>query len=109
MPHPLIGVHAIFGELGIFAFVWAFVELFDPTTQRLKRAKTASLVGTVFFMLSWIIGGYYYVSFYGPIIKPLILEGPQPWAHTVVMEAKEHIFLFLPFLAISDYFLIITL
>ena len=30
----------------------------------------------------------------------MIKAGPYPWAHTVFMEAKEHIFLFLPFLAV---------
>ncbi|GAF92536.1 unnamed protein product, partial [marine sediment metagenome] len=39
-------------------------------------------------------------------IKPLIKEGPWPWAHAIFMEAKEHIFLFLPFLALLFLFLV---
>ena len=108
MPHPLIGLHAILGEIGIFAFLWVFVELLNPSELRIKRARVASLVGIIFFILSWIVGGYYYVSFYGPNIKPIIKEGPQPWAHSIVMEVKEHVFLFLPFLAIINYMLLIN-
>ncbi|MEK6839498.1 MAG: hypothetical protein AABX72_01030 [Nanoarchaeota archaeon] len=106
MAHPLIGIHAVLGEIGIFAFGWVFVELLNPTAQRLKRAHIIALLGVIFFILSWITGGIYYVEFYGSIVKPIIKEGPQPWAHTVVMEAKEHIFLFIPFLAIINYLLI---
>lgn len=106
MVHPLVGVHAVLGEIGIFAFMWVFVELLNPTTQRLKRARIVAMLGVTFFLLSWIAGGIYYTEFYGPVVKPIIKEGPQPWAHNVVMEAKEHIFLFLPFLAIVNYLLI---
>jgi len=40
------------------------------------------------------------VEFYGSTVKPFIKEGPYPWAHKVVMETKEHVFLFLPFLGL---------
>jgi hypothetical protein len=29
------------------------------------------------------------------------MAGPHPWAHEVVMEAKEHIFVFLPIIAFN--------
>ncbi|MBS3176911.1 hypothetical protein J4457_06780 [Candidatus Woesearchaeota archaeon] len=100
MVHPLIGIHAALGEIGIFAFLWVFVEILNPTDQRMKRAKIVATLGFIFLLLSWIAGGYYYLNYYGPQVKPIIKEGPAPWAHEVVMEAKEHIFLFLPFLAL---------
>ncbi len=103
MVHPLIGLHATLGELGVFAFLWMFVELLNPDEQRLRRAKIASFFGVIFLVASWLTGGYYYVVHYGEHIKPVIKEGPAPWAHGIVMEAKEHIFLFLPFLAIVIY------
>ena len=108
MVHFLIGVHAALGEIAILAVVWLFIELLNPTPQRLKRAKIASVLGVIFLFASWFIGGFYYVSYYGENIKPVIKEGPQPWAHNVVMEAKEHIFLFLPFLAIANAMLLHT-
>lgn len=107
MVNSLIGVHAVLGELGIASFLWVFVEMLKPTPSRLHRAKIAAFLGVVFFFASWIIGGYYYSNIYGAVVKPIIKEGPQPWAHAVFMEAKEHIFLFLPFIAIFAYTMII--
>lgn len=100
MVHPLIGIHAAIGEFGVFAFLWVLVELINPTKQRVKRAKIAAAIGTAFFLISWLAGGYYYVTFYGPNVKPVIKAGPAPWAHAVIMEVKEHVFLFLPFLSL---------
>ncbi len=105
--NPLIGVHAFLGELGLVCFIWVFVEMLNPTPSRLKRAKIASFLGVVLFFASWIVGGYYYSTDYGSLVKPVIKAGPQPWAHSIITEVKEHVFLFLPFLAILNYTLII--
>jgi hypothetical protein len=102
----LIGLHAFLGETGSFMFLWIFIELLDPTPTRLKRAKWASLSGLTLFIASWIVGGYYYWAQYGPNVKPVIKAGPSPWAHTVVMELKEHVFLFLPVMALMVFYLI---
>ncbi|MBI4738715.1 hypothetical protein HY772_04010 [Candidatus Woesearchaeota archaeon] len=99
MVHPLVGIHAAIGELGVLAFLWVLVELLNPTEPRIKRAKIAAALGTLFFLMSWVTGGYYYVAYYGPNVKPIIKSGPAPWAHGVAMEVKEHVFLFLPFLS----------
>lgn len=103
MTNPLIGVHAILGEIGIIAFVWVFVEMIKPTRARIKRAQFAAFIGAAFFIASWIVGGYYYLNAYGPDVKPLIKAGPQPWAHAIFTESKEHIFLILPFLSLFAY------
>src|SRR3989344_3354306 len=95
----LIGMHATFGEIAAFAFLWTLVELIEPSKKRIDRAKIAASIGVIFIFLSWIVGGYYYVNYYKDV-KPIIKEGPAPWAHGIAMETKEHIFLFLPFLAI---------
>lgn len=100
MVHPLIGIHVLLGEIGVFAFLWLMIELFSPTEQRVNRAKKAAMLGVIFILLSWLVGGYYYVNVYGPDVKPIIKAGPTPWAHAIFMEAKEHIFLFLPFLTL---------
>ncbi|MBI4181623.1 MAG: hypothetical protein HY520_01490 [Candidatus Aenigmarchaeota archaeon] len=96
----LIGIHAALGEFAIFAALWIAVEMLNPTPQRLRRAKIASLLLVVFIFASWLAGGWYYVNVYGAQVKPLIKEGPQPWAHGIFTETKEHVFLFLPFLGI---------
>lgn len=95
----LIGTHAFLGEAGALAFLWVTIELLANTENGMRRTRIAARLGTAFIFLSWIIGGYYYVKFYGQI-KPFIKEGPQPWAHGIITETKEHIFLFLPIVAL---------
>lgn len=99
MANLLVGIHAALGEFGIFAFLWVLIELLNPTEQRIKRAKIAAVIGVILLFLSWLVGGYYYVSYYGANVKSIIKSGPEPWAHSVFMETKEHVFLFLPFLS----------
>jgi hypothetical protein len=98
--HLLIGLHAVLGEVGALAFLWVLVEMLNPSESRLRRARIAALLGAIFLVGAWIFGGLYYVTEYGPLVKPVILGGPLPWAHEVITETKEHVFLFLPFLAI---------
>jgi len=99
MINPLILLHAAFAEIGLFAFLWILVELLNPTEARIERAKTVSLIGLVGLLLAWFAGGLYYVEVYGLHVKPLIKASDASWAHSIVMEVKEHVFLFLPILA----------
>ena len=99
-----IGLHAALGEIASFAFLWIFVELLNPTAARIYRAQLAAASGLVLFLASWLSGGYYYLIQYGPQVKPLIKSGPSPWAHNLIMELKEHIFLFLPLLALVNFY-----
>ena len=108
MPSPLIGAHAFLGEFAVFAFFWVFVELFNPHPDRIKRIQKIALIGFALLILSWIVGGYYYVTIYGADVKPLIKAGPQPWAHAVFTETKEHVFLLLPYLGLLAFFMIRT-
>ncbi len=100
MSSVLIGIHAGLGELGVLCFLWCLVEIINPIEQRIKRARIAAMIGTLLIFSAWIIGGYYYLYDYGSNVKPLIKAGPEPWAHLIFTETKEHIFLFLPFLSI---------
>lgn len=95
----LIGIHAALGEFSILAALWVFVEMLSPTEERLRRAKKAAIFVCIFLLASWMVGGFYYTTIYGSQVKPVIKEGPQPWAHAIFMETKEHVFLFLPFLS----------
>ena len=101
MANPLIFVHAIAAEVGLFAFLWIVVELLNPTDARINRAKIAALIGVVCLLLAWILGGFYYVEVYGDVIKPVIKASDAKWVHSIVMEVKEHVFLFLPILSAS--------
>ncbi len=100
----LIGLHLGFAIIGIDAYLWLLGEVKSNVGTVLKKKVTA-LVGLFGYLATWIIGGYYYVKFYGPLVKPIIKAGNAPWAHAIAMEAKEHIFLFAIPLAITLYLL----
>jgi uncharacterized membrane protein len=90
--------HILLGLTGIGLFTAVLVALLKKAPS-LNFLKITSLLGLISFIGSWIAGGYYYVNFYGGAVKPIIKAGEYPWAHKVIMETKEHAFLFLPFLA----------
>lgn len=99
MLNPYILLHAAVAEIGLFAFLWVLVELLNPTENRIRRAKIAALIGVVCLFTAWVVGGFYYVEVYGLQVKPLIKASDAKWVHSIVMEVKEHVFLFLPILA----------
>ncbi len=101
--HILVGLHAVLGEIGALAFLWVFVDLLNPNETRIKRACRVALIGVILLFLAWFAGGYYYLTQYGSVVKPVIKAGPTPWAHDIFTETKEHIFLFIPFLAVLAY------
>ena len=93
----LVLLHSISGGLAALALVWIFLEMLYATDKALTRARIASYLAAFLVTAGcWIAGGYNYLTGYGSQVKPVILAGPHPWAHEVVMEAKEHIFVFLP-------------
>lgn len=96
----LLIAHILLGLFGVMAFCGAWMNILKKTPS-LKFLKWSSVVGFVTLIASWYTGGYYYKIHYGSKGGPrdLILNS-FGWAHKVFMEAKEHIFLFLPFLAL---------
>ena len=100
----LIGLHLGFAIIGIDLFLWLLGEV-ASNTGFVRRRMFVACTGFFAYLLTWIIGGYYYVKFYGPLVKPIIKEGNAPWAHAIAMEAKENIFLFAIPLAVTIYFL----
>ena len=96
----LIGLHLGFAVLGIDGFLWLLGEMLASSGNKV-RMKYASWLGLSGFALSWLAGGYYYVVYYGTLVKPAIKSGLAPWAHAIIMEAKEHIFLFILPVAIT--------
>lgn len=89
--------HIIFGVLAVTGMysIWMMLLKRESNAINLKRFSAGSLIS---ILISWFSGAYYYLTYYGVSIKPVIKKGAYPWAHNIVMEAKEHIFLFLPFL-----------
>lgn len=87
----LLLAHSTAGVFGIIAALWAFVETLNASPQNFLRIRRAALCTTFFMLLTCILGGYWYVHFY-PADRALILHGPWPFAHTLFMETKEHLF-----------------
>ncbi len=95
----LLFSHVAFGVMGILAGVWLFVEVLNVSDQNKTRILRASLTVSFLISLSYLIGGYWYVFFYGPD-KAIIKSGVWPWAHGFFMETKEHLFFVLLLLSI---------
>ena len=87
------------GTLGIIFLTAYLLSIFKKEAD-FKWLKINSFLALLSFIASWITGGYYYTSYYGKLVKPVILKGEFSWVHSVLMEAKEHVFLFLPFLTL---------
>lgn len=105
MASPLIFLHAMTGGLSILAFAWVAVELLRPQKDSIARAYIGAVLGLILLLTSWAMASYYYVTIYGPVVRPLV-KSEAAWAHDIGMESKEHIFLFMPFLAILQVYLL---
>lgn len=99
----LIGLHLGFAIVGIDAFLWLLGKLKGDGGSRKSMIITAA-IGVAAFIASWLAGGYYYVVYYGTLVKPVIKSGVAPWVHNIIMETKEHIFLFVVPLALTVLF-----
>ena len=100
----LIGFHLGFAIVGIDAFLWLLGKLRSDGGSQKSTIATA-VIGVTAFIASWIAGGYYYVVYYGGLVKPVIQKGLAPWAHNIIMETKEHIFLFVVPVAMTVLFI----
>ena len=98
-------LHILLGIAGIVVFA-GIALLLRGEKLSVNWLKFCSYLGLFTFVGSWIAGGYYYTSYYGKAVKPVIIGGSDAWVHTVLMETKEHVFLFLPFLAFVFFVLI---
>ena len=94
--------HIFLGTLGIIFLTAYLLSIFKKEAD-LKWLKINAFLTLLAFVGSWISGGYYYTSYYGKSVKPVILKGEFSWVHTILTETKEHIFLFLPFLAFTIF------
>ncbi|MDQ1313156.1 MAG: hypothetical protein QG605_1695 [Euryarchaeota archaeon] len=98
----LVLIHSVSGGLTALALVWIILEILYPTEQGVVRAKIAGYLAAFLVVAGcWIAGGYNYLTNYGSQVKPIILAGLDPWAHSIVMEVKEHVFIFLPIIVIA--------
>ncbi len=94
-----IMVHVLFGVLGIILAVALLVYLLNASEKNLPRIKSLSLWTALSMILSYLIGGWWYVTYYAAE-RDIIRAGAWKWAHTFFMEWKEHFFFALLFLSI---------
>ena len=92
-------LHALFGILGILFAVALFVDVLNAHEGNYGRIKKLSSVVAILIVLAFLIGGYWYVVYYGAD-REIIKAGNWPWAHNYFMEVKEHIFFSLLLLSI---------
>jgi len=94
----ILMLHPTFGVLAVIAAVWVFVETLNVNDSNIVRLRSASVLTAILIWLAYIVGGYWYVVFYGGD-KAIIKAGPWPFAHSIFMEIKEHVFFMLLLLA----------
>jgi hypothetical protein len=94
-----IMVHVLFGVLGIILAVALFVYVLNANEKNIPKIKNLSLWTALSMVLSYLIGGWWYVVYYAHE-RDIIRAGPWKWAHTFFMEFKEHFFFSLLFLSI---------
>ena len=86
--------HIILG-LALIAFPIIILLYLKKQTNWLKLLSFATAA------ISWILllpAGKLYITFY-PATKTLVKAGAWPWAHSIIMETKEHWGLLLPVIA----------
>lgn len=96
----LLIAHVLFGLVGVMTS-FRVTFLLIKSTLPISALVRTSLYAFFSYLISWLSGGWYYWKYYGTKVKPVIVGGDFPWAHLVFMEAKEHIFLFLPFATLA--------
>lgn len=98
---PIVLAHSLTGAVAALSLVWVMIELSHLNEKGIRRATLASYVAVIFTVLGcWVLGGINYLTSYRPNVRAGILSSNEPWAHQVIMETKEHIFLFLPIITI---------
>ncbi len=101
----LLIVHVVLGLVGVMASFRVTFLLLRPEVQ-IRSLKCTSMLAFLSYIISWLSGGWYYWKYYGASVKPKIIGGDYAWAHAIFMEAKEHVFLFLPFVTFCVWLII---
>lgn len=92
-------LHVALGVISIIFAVALFVDVLNVNEGNIERIKKLSLAVAALIVLAYIIGGYWYVVYYGHD-RDIIKAGQWPWAHNYFMEVKEHLFFMMLLLGI---------
>ncbi len=94
MNEVILMAHVLFGVACLIAAVWLFVDVLQANEGNITRIQRISWGAAGCMWLAFLIGGYWYVTAY-KVDKAIILKGPWPFAHSMVMETKEHLVIML--------------
>lgn len=98
MTEIILMTHVLFGVGCLLAAVWVLVDALHVSDANLARIRIASWLAAGSMWIAFLVGGYWYVTFY-KADKAIILKGPWHFAHNIVMETKEHLVIILLLLA----------
>lgn len=90
----ILMLHVVFGVACMVAAVWLFVDVLNAHAGNLARIRRLSWGAALAMWTAFLVGGYFYVTAY-KADKAIILKGPWPFAHNMVMETKEHLVIML--------------
>ena len=90
----ILMAHVLFGLGCMVAAVWLFVDVLNAREANLGRIRAISWGAAGLMWLAFTVGGYWYVTSY-KVDKAIILKGPWPFAHNMIMETKEHLVIML--------------
>ena len=93
-PNLVLMAHVLFGVTCMLGALWVFVDTLSVREGNLARIRLVSVVCAAAMWIAYLFAGYWYVVFY-PADKAIILKGPWPLAHNLVMETKEHLVIIL--------------
>ncbi len=94
---------------GVGLIILSLLILFQ-LKQKSQGFPVLKIYAALTSALSWLLllpSGNLYLTFY-PATKTLIKAGSWPWAHSIVMETKEHWGLLLPIIATTAAWLVFT-
>jgi len=94
----ILMLHVLFGLLCLVGSLWIFVDTLHASETNVARIRAVSLAAALSMWAAYAVAGYWYIVFY-PADKAIILKGPWPFAHDLVMETKEHLVIMLLLLA----------
>lgn len=96
-------LHIILGTALIVLGILILLE----SKKKSKLLRPLSMLAAAVGWLELLPAGILYLNFY-PATKTLINAGAWPWAHSVVMETKEHWGLLLPVFVTLAAWLVLT-
>lgn len=98
MTEIILMTHVLFGVACMLAAGWVFVDVLNVSEANVARVRKVSWAAAALMWIAFVVGGYWYINLY-KVDKAIILKGPWPFAHNMVMETKEHLVIMLLLLA----------